>query len=177
MKYATLVLVALLAGCMNPGPVAQSQTAPAADAQPEPAVYVAQQQANWCWLAVAEMIGKAMTGLDVPQCEMAGDSCCNNDGSRCDHEGEVWNALAQNYGLKTSVVPFDAAALRVELAAGRPVGIDYFNTTKGHSVLLAAYEPVRGYQVMDPLVSSYWVADPSTSSWYGSAARMIIVQP
>jgi len=162
---------------MNPLPPAAEDGSAAPVVQPKPAVYVAQQAANWCWLAVAEMIGQAVTGLDVPQCEMAGDSCCNSNASQCDHEGEVWNALAQNYGLKTSVMPYDATTLRAELAAGRPVGIDYFSATKGHSVLLAAYEPVRGYQVMDPLNSVYWVADPSTSSWYGSAARMITVQP
>lgn len=172
MKFAALVLVVLsVSACMNPAP-------PAVEGDTGVTLTL-QSQDNWCWLAVTEMIGRAVTGLDVPQCEMAGADCCDPDkgaSAECDKGGMVPWTLESAYGLKSELVPYNADTLRAEILAGRPVGIDYFAASgQGHSTVITAYSLTQGFKKLDPKFGVSWVSDASTWGEY-HAARMVLVR-
>jgi hypothetical protein len=124
-----------------------------------------QKSSNWCWLAVAQMVGDTPPrAFGLAQCSLAiryiagAAGCCSSVNSSCDRPGappDISQIYTDN-GLSFSMSPVPALEARVQsaLAKGYLVEIGWQTANLGHVVLVVgSHRDALGntrYTVNDP---------------------------
>jgi hypothetical protein len=134
----------------------------------------AQEEKNWCWLAVAGSVSNFFTGVQWQQCSLAqsliaslppGTTCCPTPTpTDCDAQGDPSQALnhvKHSRGSKANLAPFSDIAN--EIGKGNPVavGLAYSNNNSSHVVLIINAWTVNGQDMVK-------IADPD-----GANPRMV----
>lgn len=116
---------------------------------------VGQPVKMWSWAACAEMVLNSFY-KPATQCAILSTSfnanCCNSP-NLCNQQRtleQICSSLKKNGGLqsviKDSALTFDE--LRLELANGRPVIIEYNNLNEGHLAVIYAFDNYFGQKVI-----------------------------
>lgn len=132
-----------------------------------------QDQTNWCWAAVVQMLQRHFNLNEAQQCAIAGDKlrtkCCEAPiPGRCNvsHLMAEFAELLQHHRIRSTLVspsgPLSEALLVEQLQRDEPVPVVVgwiwdADATTGHFVL-AFQRPKTGTK--KPHKRFYWVADP-----------------
>ena len=137
-----------------------------------------QEQANWCWAAVASSVGAYLQNSNpaglLSQCQIVTevlqqpDCCSNGDSSLCNKEWYLDSALAYVGHLNGS--PFQGAASFASICTltsvpyNLPIGVLVSNGVTGHFVLIIGFNNDNGNEwvyIADPCYGygTYTLAD------------------
>lgn len=112
---------------------------------------IKQEQDQWCWAAVMEMVLRFHGGASDPQCDLAStafglNGCCNHpDSSLCNRPLPVMRISSEwsRYGISSSHKsnPVSFAEIMKEIDSKRPLELGLkWTEGGGHAVLLIGYD-------------------------------------
>lgn len=147
----SILLTVVLSGCMP-----QDAVIPDGDVNVNSAsvgmTFRRQEQSNWCWIAVSQMVAKS----DMPQDEVAsfysnGADCSKlgtssasgsaEDALPCNHTGDTTRALREVFGIFVIVTHvLSEGQLRYALARGKPVIINYVYDGGAHFAVVNGFD-------------------------------------